>query len=66
MSGSGIKGESVDELYKMESSLLASQRVIPLLHLRVNHGLAATVKNWTKNPDGSWRLEDVWLGTAKP
>jgi len=58
-------GNSVDDLYQTEKTLLASQRVIPLLHLRVSYALAPAVR-WDQPPDGSWRLADVWLGTAKP
>lgn len=61
-----IQTKDVDELYRLENNLLGSQRVIPLLHVRLNYGLAPTVKNWHQQPDGGWDLEDVWLGTAKP
>jgi peptide/nickel transport system substrate-binding protein len=60
------QAKDVDELYRLESTLLASQGVIPLLHVRVNYGLAPTLKNWHQEPDGSWDLSDVWLGAAKP
>ena len=61
-----IAGSSVNDLYQAESSVLATQRVIPLLHLRVNYGLGPMVKNWTRRVDGSWNLPDVWLGASKP
>ena len=60
------QAKEVDELYRSESTLLGSQRAIPLLHVRLNYGLAPTLKNWHQQPDGSWNLNDVWLGPAKP
>jgi peptide/nickel transport system substrate-binding protein len=58
--------KDIDELYRFESTLLSSERAIPLLHVRVNYGLAPTVKNWHQEADGGWNLTDVWLGAAKP
>ena len=59
-------GDSVDSLYAAETALLDSQRVIPLLHVRVAAGIGPTVRNWTANPDGIWPLQDVWLSAEKP
>ena len=56
---------SPEDLYTTESMLLQSQRVIPLLHLRVSYGVSARVRNWTMGRDGTWRLPDVWLGAEK-
>jgi hypothetical protein len=53
-------------LYATESALLRSQRVIPLLHLRTATALGANVRGWRQDPDGSWRLLNVWLETGKP
>jgi peptide/nickel transport system substrate-binding protein len=53
-------------LYAAESALLQSQRVIPLLHLRTASALGANVRGWRQDPDGSWRLLNVWLETGKP
>ena len=52
--------------YAAESALLQSQRIIPLLHLRSAVALGANVMGWREDPDGSWRLPDVWLETEKP
>ena len=52
--------------YAAENTLLQSQRVIPLLHLRTAVALGANVMGWREDPDGSWRLQDVWLETGKP
>jgi len=61
-----FSGNSIHDLYVAETALLQSQRVIPLLHLRAASAMSRTVRNWTADRDGSWRLQDVWLGTEKP
>ncbi len=53
-----------DDLYAAENTLLQSQRVIPLLHLRTASALRSTVKNWHETRDGSWDLSDIWLSAA--
>lgn len=58
--------QSAESLFWAEKSLLQSQRVIPLLHLRFAYGMSIAVRNWTSERDGSWRLDDVWLGAEKP
>jgi len=59
-------GDPASSLFAAESSLLQSQRVIPLLHLRTAAALSGNVKGWQEDPDGSWRLQNVWLETGKP
>jgi peptide/nickel transport system substrate-binding protein len=59
-------GDSPEDLYTAENTLLQSQHVIPLLHLRDDYGLSAAVKNWSETPEGSWHLGDVWLAAGKP
>jgi MarR-like DNA-binding transcriptional regulator SgrR of sgrS sRNA len=61
-----INGDSVDDLYAAENTLLKSQRVIPLLHLRTACAVSKTVKNWSTVRDGAWRLPDVWLAAERP
>jgi len=61
-----VSGNSVHDLYVAETALLQSQRVIPLLRLRAASAMSGAVRNWTADRDGSWRLQDVWLGTEKP
>jgi peptide/nickel transport system substrate-binding protein len=58
--------DSAGSLYAAENSLLQSQRVIPLLHLRTATALGANVMGWQEDPDGSWRLQNVWLQAGKP
>ncbi len=59
-------GDPAYSLYAAESALLQSQRVIPLLHLRIATALSANVMGWQEDRDGSWRLPNVWLETGKP
>jgi peptide/nickel transport system substrate-binding protein len=56
------EGASVEELYTVEQSLLATQRLIPLFHLPAAFAASAAVRDWTPGADGSWDLADVWLG----
>jgi peptide/nickel transport system substrate-binding protein len=58
-------GDPATSLYVAESTLLQSQRVIPLLHLRMAVALGAAVKGWQEDPDGGWHLDNVWLETEK-
>jgi ABC-type transport system substrate-binding protein len=60
------RGGSVEDLYVAEQSVLASQRVIPLFHLPASYAAAATLKNWTLRPDGTWTVADAWLGSRQP
>jgi peptide/nickel transport system substrate-binding protein len=57
---------SIDDLYAAENKLLQSQRVIPLLHLRMASGVSNTVRNWRTARDGSWRMPNLWLVAVKP
>ena len=69
--GSGLPqpkfaGTTPEEMYSAESSLLQSQRVIPLLHLRISYGLSQRVRGWTLSPDGGWELANLWLEPETP
>jgi len=57
---------SIDELYQTESSILQTQRLIPLFQLPVSSGLNTSVHDWNQDQDGTWHLENVWLGSNKP
>ncbi len=60
-----FSSDSIDDLYATESSLLQSRQVIPLLHLRTAFEVRPSVHDWAQTHDGSWRLQDVWLGSEK-
>ena len=59
-------GDPAYSLYAAENALLQSQRVIPLVHLRTATALGRNVMGWQEDPDGSWRLQNVWLEAGKP
>jgi peptide/nickel transport system substrate-binding protein len=58
-------GATVDELFAAEQAALASQRIIPLLHLPVFYAASATLRDWTVRADGSIEIASSWLGAAK-
>jgi peptide/nickel transport system substrate-binding protein len=62
----GFENDSPASVYAAEHTLLQSQRVIPLLHLRSPVVLSGGVRNWAEDPDGKWQLQNLWLGTEKP
>ncbi len=53
--------------FEVEAGILASWRVVPLLHLPVTFGLSERV-GYTRLPDvfrfGQWRFEDIWIQPA--
>ena len=55
-------GNSAEDIFSLESSLLQSGRIIPLLHVRAANGISSSVRNWDEDPDGYWHLADVWIG----
>jgi hypothetical protein len=55
-------GEAVENLYLAEQALLAGQRVIPLFHLPAEWAVSAGLKGWKPGADGSWQLQEVWVG----
>ena len=59
-------GDPAYSLYAAENTLLQSQRVIPVVHLRTAAALSRNVMGWQEDPDGSWRLQSVWLEAGKP
>ena len=61
-----MSGDSIEELYRAESRMLETQRLIPLFHLPESYALGAKVHDWSQDRDGTWHLEDVWLGSPKP
>jgi ABC-type transport system substrate-binding protein len=61
-----VTGDSIEDLYGAETTLLNSQRVIPLLHVRNAVGIASAVRNYSANRLGVGQLPDVWLGAENP
>lgn len=61
-----FENQSVAELYAAEKTLLQSQRVIPLLHLRSAVAIRPAVRGFSRSTNGAWQLENVWLAAEKP
>ena len=64
------RGNSLDDLYQAERSLLDGYAVIPLFHLPVASAANARVRGW--EPDrlrdssgAGFSLADVWLGDSR-
>jgi peptide/nickel transport system substrate-binding protein len=60
------RGNSLDELYQAERSLLDGYAVIPLFHLPVASAASARVRDWQPDRLGEWSeaglsLADLWL-----
>jgi peptide/nickel transport system substrate-binding protein len=56
-----IQDGSVENLYRSEQSLLATERIIPLFHLPTVYSVSSAVKDCKLQKDGTWNLADVWL-----
>jgi peptide/nickel transport system substrate-binding protein len=54
-----------EKLYAQERRLLDQRQILPLLVLPKYVGIAPTVRNWSAEPSGTWRLADVWLEPAE-
>ncbi len=61
-----VKSNSPEDLYRAETGLLDSKRIIPLFHLPVSYGASNSVKNWQVRPDGTRDLPDLWLALERP
>lgn len=64
------RGNSLDELYRAESSLLDGYNVIPLFHLPVASAANARLRAWEPGQLGLWTgpgrsLADVWLDDSR-
>jgi peptide/nickel transport system substrate-binding protein len=59
-------GAAADDLYQSEVGMLQTQRLIPLFHLPVSYALNSSVQDWNHDRDGSWHLDDVWVGSNRP
>ncbi|HXJ87387.1 MAG TPA: ABC transporter substrate-binding protein [Candidatus Binatia bacterium] len=59
------KSSTIEDLYAVEQSDVASSRVIPLFHLPVSYAATTNLKNWTLRTDGNLDLENAWLGVAQ-
>jgi len=56
-----LHGNSVDDLYSAERSLLDTHTVIPLFHLPIASAAGVRVRNWQPGRTGDWNLSDTWI-----
>jgi len=64
------RGNSLDDLYQAERSLLDGYAVIPLFHLPLASAASARVRGWEPGRLGEWSqagssLADVWLADSR-
>ncbi len=60
-----VRGNSVEELYQAEHSLLEGYGVIPLFHVPVASAAGPRLRGWSAERLGLWDLADVWLEDAR-
>jgi ABC-type oligopeptide transport system substrate-binding subunit len=56
-----LHGNSVDDLYSAERSLLDTRTMIPLFHLPMASVAGVRVRNWQPGRTGDWNLSDIWV-----
>jgi MarR-like DNA-binding transcriptional regulator SgrR of sgrS sRNA len=56
-----VHGNSVDDLYLAERTLLDAHTVIPLFHLPLAYSSGPRVRKWRPDHTGDWNLADIWL-----
>jgi ABC-type transport system substrate-binding protein len=64
------RGNTLDDLYRAECSLLDGYAVIPLFHLPVASAVSGRVRGWEPSRLGEWdeaefSLADLWLADSK-
>jgi peptide/nickel transport system substrate-binding protein len=57
-----VVGTSPEDVYKAESELLRSKRIIPLFQIPLCYAASSSLQNWRMGRDGSWDLADVSIG----
>ena len=60
-----LHGNSVDDLYQAERSLLDGDTLIPLFHLPVASAAGPRVRGWSPDQLGAWNLQDLWLEDSR-
>ena len=59
-----VSGTSIEDVYRAESELLRSERVIPLFQLPLSYAVSPAVQNLNMSRDGGLHLADAWLGST--
>jgi peptide/nickel transport system substrate-binding protein len=61
-----LNSNSIDELYQAENAILQTQRLVPLFQLPAGFALSSALQDWSEDRDGTWHMDDVWLGSTRP
>jgi len=56
-----LHGNTVDDLYAAERTLLDGHNIIPLFHLPIASAASSRVRDWEPARTGEWHLSDIWL-----
>lgn len=59
------RGNTVEDLYQAERTLLDGESVIPLFHLPLGSAASARVHRWAPDQLGGWNLQDLWLEDSR-
>ena len=60
-----LHGNTVEDLYQAEHTLLDGSSAIPLFHLPLASAAGPRVYGWTPDRLGRWNLADVWLAEPR-
>lgn len=53
---------SLPDVYRAATAALQDHWAVPIAYLPAASAVSPRVRNWTRTRDGSWQLENVWLG----
>jgi peptide/nickel transport system substrate-binding protein len=60
-----LHGNTVEDLYQAERTVLDGDTLIPLFHLPVASVASARMHGWAPDRLGGWNLQDLWLEDAR-
>ena len=60
-----LRGNTVEDLFQAERTLLEDDSVIPLFHLPIASAASARLHGWTPDQLGGWNLQDLWLENSR-
>jgi ABC-type transport system substrate-binding protein len=60
------KGQSIEQLFSSEQSILTSGRVIALFHLPIGYASATNLHDWELTASGTLNIASAWLKSSQP
>jgi hypothetical protein len=60
-----LHGNTVEDLFQAEHTLLEDDSVIPLFHLPVASAASARVRGWTPDQLGGWNLAELSMVNSR-